>query len=154
MDKGLVGKEYLESIADAIRDANGTYETYKPSEMARAIYDVTYHIVPVQISNVRVTPATQYTPTFYTYDFLIENDKPDEYPNLLYTGLLSKCIINTSGSTVSFTGSNIKNQIIDFPITISSQDFNENYISAKIFSSNDPRTEQKYAVYGKRKDDA
>lgn len=153
MDKGLVGKEYLESIADAIRDANGTYETYKPSEMARAIYDVTYHIVPVQISNVRVTPATQYFPALYSYDFSVVNDKPDEYPNLLFAGLLSQVNIDTSKDTVSFTNSEHINKVSSFPIGVSSDNFDENNFSGYVVAATvDPRLEQQYFVYGKRKE--
>lgn len=151
MSKGIVSESSLQSIAQAIRDGSGDENTYKPSEMARGIYDITFHVVPVQISNINITPGSQYVPTFYSYDFLIENDEPEKYPDLLYTGLLSKCIADTSGEIVSFTGSNIQNQITDFPYNVSSQNFDENYISGQVITTTDPRTEQKYAVYGKRK---
>ncbi len=40
MEKGLVPKEYLQNIANAIRNKNGETVTYKPSEMAQAIRDL------------------------------------------------------------------------------------------------------------------
>lgn len=37
MGKVLVTESYLEDIADAIREKNGTENTYNPSQMADAI---------------------------------------------------------------------------------------------------------------------
>lgn len=40
MTKVLITESYLEDIADSIRAKNGTENTYKPSEMADAIDDI------------------------------------------------------------------------------------------------------------------
>ena len=40
MSQVLVTESYLEDIADAIREKNGTETTYKPSQMAAAIEDI------------------------------------------------------------------------------------------------------------------
>ena len=41
MSKVLVTESYLTDIGNAIRNKNGSYDTYKPSEMAGAINDIT-----------------------------------------------------------------------------------------------------------------
>lgn len=37
---GVTNKQYYEDIADAIREKNGTQDTYAPNEMAQAILDI------------------------------------------------------------------------------------------------------------------
>ena len=40
MAQVLVTESYLDDIADAIRDKNGTENTYTPAQMAQAIEDI------------------------------------------------------------------------------------------------------------------
>lgn len=40
MAQVLITETYIEDIADAIRDKNGTENTYTPAQMAQAIEDI------------------------------------------------------------------------------------------------------------------
>ncbi len=52
MTKVLVSDTYLTDIADAIREKNGTTDTYKPSEMAEAISNIQTGITPAETINI------------------------------------------------------------------------------------------------------
>ena len=56
MTKVLITESYLEDIADAIRAKNGTQNTYKPSEMASAIDDISGGgITPAGTKEISIT---------------------------------------------------------------------------------------------------
>ena len=59
----LVERQSLQNIADAIRDKNGSSDTYTPSEMSQAILDIPTggggeFATPVKVDEVLIIPTS------------------------------------------------------------------------------------------------
>ena len=73
MSRVTVNEQYLQDTADAIREKTGSSDTYKPSQFASAIADISggsgdFEVVTVSIINQTNGWRVFYAPTIYEYD--------------------------------------------------------------------------------------
>lgn len=159
MSKGVVEKSVFQNIANALRKAFGNNKKYKPNEMAVAINDLSYYVVPVQTTLVRVErreiyPGTGIYADYYTIRIKIYNDKPTEYPNLVYTTYLTEAQVSTTATGLRLRASKTtkmfdSDSALYYPLTGS---YDECNIDSELELMYDlTALGQTYAIYGKRK---